>query len=317
MMKLHTPVLITGASGFMGANLLRRLTEEIPPKKVHVLLRKNSNTWRINNLLKKVSVHVIDLQSQVETSHLCQKIKPKTIFHLAAHGAYPYQQQDEKEIIDTNIICSFNLMQASLGVGFDAFINTGSSSEYGINQKPMNEGDTLTPVTAYGVSKAWATLYGQYLALAQKAPITTLRLFGVYGFYEPRGRLVPNIILSLLKKERPTLAAPHFARDFVFVSDVVNAYLSAAEKKCPKLIFNIGSGRQTTLKGIFYSIRNVMGVNIEPILGNHTDRLFDTNRRIANIKIAKTHLGWEPKINLDNGLEQTINWFKKNISLYQ
>lgn len=325
-MTLQTPILITGASGFVGANLLRRLIEEMPSQKVHVLLRKSSNTWRIDDALKKVSTHVVDLQDQLKINRLVQKIKPRTIFHLAAHGAYPYQQLGEKEIIDTNVICTFNLIQACLRTGFNAFINTGSSSEYGINQKPMSEGDLLTPITAYGVSKAWATLYGQYLALAQKVPITTLRLFGVYGFYEPLGRLVPNIILSLLKKEQPTLIASHFARDFVFVDDVVDAYLSAAENCSqliprsgivPQFIFNIGSGRQTTLKEIFYFIKDIIRIDIEPIWDNHANHSFDTDRRIADIEMAKIHLGWEPKTNLDNGLQQTVDWFKKNISLYK
>lgn len=313
---MQLPILITGGSGFVGANLLRRLVKKYPPKMVHVFLRKNSNTRRIDDVLEKVSVDIVDLRVQAQVDRLVQKIKPKTIFHLATHGAYPSQQLDEKEIIDTNIICTFNLIQASLRVGFDAFINTGTSSEYGINEKPMNEGDMLTPMTAYGVSKTWATLYSQYLALAQKAPIITLRLFGVYGFYEPRGRLIPNVILSLLKKEQPALVALHFARDFIFVGDVVDAYLSAAEKNASQLIFNIGSGRPTTLKEIFYIIKTIVKVDIEPILANVPSHSVDTNRRIADIKLAKTHLGWEPKTNLQVGLQQTVDWFKKNRSLY-
>lgn len=316
-MKLQTPILVTGASGFVGANLLRRLIKEAPPQKVHVLLRKSSNTWRINDVLKEVLVHVVDLRSQAATDRFLWKIKPKTIFHLSTHGAYPYQQLDEQEIIDTNVICTFNLTQACLKVGFDKFINTGSSSEYGINQKPMSESDTLKPITAYGASKAWATLYGEYLAFIKKAPITTLRLFGVYGFYEPCGRLVPNVILSLLKKERPTLVAPDFTRDFVFVGDVVEAYFKAAEKKSSELVFNIGSGNQTALKEIFYLIKNIIGVNVEPICNNYKDTSIDINCRIADIRNAKKYLKWEPKTNLQSGLRQTVDWFKKNISLYQ
>ncbi|MCL5072001.1 MAG: NAD-dependent epimerase/dehydratase family protein, partial [Actinobacteria bacterium] len=199
--------MITGASGFVGANLLRKLITKVPPQKIHVLLRKNSNTWRINDLLDKVSVHILDLRNPSTANRLARTIKPKIIFHLATHGAYPYQQLDEKEITDTNIICTFNLMQACTKVGFAAFINTGSSSEYGINKKPMSEDDKLAPITSYGVSKAWATLYGDYLSFTKEVHIITLRLFGVYGFYEPQGRLIPNVILSLLKNKQPTISS--------------------------------------------------------------------------------------------------------------
>jgi len=314
---MQTPILVTGASGFVGANLLRRLIEETPSQKIHVLLRKNSNTWRINDVLKKITVRVVDLRSQSATNQLLRKIKPKTIFHLATHGAYSYQQHDEKEILETNIICTFNLMQACLKIGFDCFINTGTSSEYGINQKPMKEKDMLIPITPYGVSKAWVTQYCKYLALAQKIPVTTLRLFGVYGFYEPRGRLVPNLILSLLKKEQPTLIASNFARDFVFVGDVVDAYLSAVENHSKEAVFNIGSGTKTTLNEIFNMIRKIMKVGIEPIIDNSINDSFDPNQRIADIKLAKTQLGWQPKTNISDGLQQTVDWFKNNISLYR
>lgn len=316
-MKLQTPILITGASGFIGANLLSRITKKVSPKEVHVFLRKNSNLWRINDLLEKVSAHIVNLQDQTGTEQLLQKIRPKTIFHLATHGAYPYQTKDEKEILETNIICTFNLLQACLKIGFEAFINSGTSSEYGVNQKPMRENDILIPVTAYGVTKAWATLYGQYLACSQKAPIKTLRLFGVYGFYEPRGRLIPNIILSLLKKERPNLIAPHFARDFVFVDDVVDAYFAAAERKNQGMIFNIGSGAKIKLEEVFCIIKKIMGVDIDPIWGDYTNNLSDENRRIADISFTKRNLKWQPKTDLRIGLEHTIEWFEKNISLYR
>lgn len=312
---MQTPILITGASGFVGANLLRRLIQKMPAKNINILLRKNSNTWRINDLLKKVSVHFVDLLSQPQTDKVLEKLKPKTIFHLATHGAYPYQQ-NEKEIIDTNIICTFNLMQACFKVGFDSFINTGTSSEYGMNMQPMKEDDKLIPMTAYGTSKAWATLYCQYLALAQKAPIASLRLFGVYGFYEPQGRLIPNVILSLLKKEQAVLIAPDFVRDFVFVNDVINAYLMAAEQKISG-IFNIGSGTQTSLKDIFYLIKNIIGIDIEPIYAKNADCSFDQNRRIADMTLAVKNLGWKPKTNLESGLQKTVDWFEDNISLYE
>lgn len=312
-----TPILITGASGFVGSNLLRRLVKEVSPQKVHVLLRKSSNTWRIGEILRRVRVHTVDLRSEAATKTVIRKIKPRTIFHLAVHGAYPYQQFDEREIVETNVLCAFNLMAGAIETGFDSFVNTGTSSEYGINQKSMREGDSLNPVTAYGISKVWSTLYGKYLSISQKTPLTTLRLFGVYGFYEPRGRLIPNIILSILENKPCLLAHPGFTRDFVFVEDVVDAYLLAAEQYSSGMVLNVGSGKKTTLEEVFLAVRDIMKSKAEPVWDRSITGLPDINRRIADIKLAKKYLSWKPKTNLDDGLQQTVDWFKKNIFLYE
>ena len=315
-MPLRTPIIITGASGFVGSNLLRRIIEKMPPKKVHVLLRKKSNIWRIADVLKKVQVHAADLRSREETDRIMRLVKPKIVFHLAAHGAYPYQQHDENEIFETNVLGTFNLMSSASAAGCRAFINTGSSSEYGINQKPMSERDALRPVTAYGVSKAFATLWGKYLALSRKAPITTLRLFGVYGFYEPRGRLIPNIILSLLNGEKLMLNKPWFKRDFIFIDDVVDVYILAAKKSSSGLVLNIGSGKQASIKEVYSSLLGIIKVPAKPLWNKSRADARDINRRIADIALAKKYLGWKPKTGLDDGLRQTVNWFKKNLFLY-
>jgi nucleoside-diphosphate-sugar epimerase len=315
-MALRTPILITGASGFIGANLLRRLTTRVPKKDLHVLLRKQSNTWRVDDILKKTSVHIADLRDKKASDALIKKIKPRTIFHLAAHGAYPSQQQDEDEIIQTNIISTFNLFQSCLAQGFDAFVNTGSSSEYGAKTKPMRETDSLEPVIPYAVSKAWATLYAEYLTRTQKAPIITLRPFGIYGYYEPQGRLVPNIILALMRGEQPRLASPTTARDFVFVEDMVDAYLNAASRPTAGTIFNIGSGKQTTIKELFIRIQNIMRTDIEPIWDTRVRRSFDTTRWVADVSRAKAALKWKADTKLEDGLARTIHWFKKNRALY-
>lgn len=316
-LNFSTPVLITGASGFVGSNLLRRLVRKVPPKEVHVLLRKSAHTWRINDLLKVVSTHIIDLRDPLAANRFIRKIKPKTIFHLATHGAYPHEQYEEQEIIDTNIICTFNLLQACLGEGFGAFINIGTSSEYGMKKKPMRETDMLDPNTAYGASKAWATLYGRYLALNRKVPIVTLRPLSAYGFYEPLGRLVPNLIVSLIKKRRPHLAAPTVARDFVFIDDVVSACLLAAAHPTAGAIFNVGTGKQTNLAEIFSIMKGIIGVDIKPVWDKKISRSFDTGRWVADIKLAREKLNWVPKTSLRHGLELTVDWFKRNMHLYE
>ena len=313
---MKAPILVTGAAGFVGANLLRRLTGETDPKQIHLFLRRGLNNWRIQNLLKKVNPHSVDLGNAPAVNRLVREIKPKTVFHLAAHGAYPSQQDDEAEIIRTNIGGTFALMQSCLQAGCGAFVNTGTSSEYGPKRNPMRESDALAPITSYAASKAWATLYGQYQALAQKAPIVTLRLFSVYGAYEPSGRLIPNIILGLLRQETIRLSSPQTVRDFIFIEDAVDAYLAAAARPLKGPVFNVGTGRQTSIREIFDLLSQILKIKTKPVWDKSLRRSFDTSYWVADPGLSRRQLGWQAKTDLRQGLSETAIWFKNNLHLY-
>ena len=181
----------------------------------------------------------------------------------------------------------------------------------------MRESDVLEPITPYAASKAWATLYGQYLAVARGAPIVTLRPFSVYGSYEPAGRLIPNIILSFLKKTPLRLAPPKTARDFIHIDDMVEAYIIAAQRPRAGTIFNIGSGKQTTIGEVFALAQRVMHASGDPVWDKAVARSFDTGTWVADVRLAKARLGWKPRTNLAEGLRRTAHWFTKHISLYE
>ena len=168
--------LITGASGFIGACLTRKLIAE--NAEVHLLLRKTAKTWRIDDLLNKVKVHICDLSDLNELRGLIQKIQPTVIYHLATYGAYS-SQQDADLCIKTNIQGTQHLLTASMDVDFELFVNTGSSSEYGFKKSPMKETDLLEPASYYAVTKSAQTLLCFHAAQAKKRPIVTMRPFSV------------------------------------------------------------------------------------------------------------------------------------------
>ena len=151
-------VLITGATGFIGANLVRRAI--LAGADVSIITRKSSDTWRIMDKLECVSQ-----------------------YHSAAYGGNP-AQKDIWNIIESNYIGTVNLVNACKKVDFELLVNTGSSSEYGIKALPIGEEDLLEPVNDYRVSKSAATLYSQFAARSEKIPIVILRLFSPYGCYE-------------------------------------------------------------------------------------------------------------------------------------
>ena len=151
-------VLITGATGFIGACLARKISKT---HNVHIILRKDSDTWRIKDIINDLSLHYADLTDGPAVKKIVEAVKPNTIYHLAAYGTYS-SQQDCSQIIQSNIIGTLNLLKASEHIGFSIFINTGTSSEYGTKNQPMKETDITEPNTCYGVSKVSQTLLCQH-----------------------------------------------------------------------------------------------------------------------------------------------------------
>src|SRR5574341_2110821 len=158
-------VIVTGATGFVGANLTRRLLRD--GYRIDLLVRPGFSPWRIEDIRNDVQLHRIDLENAEDLERVVESIRPDWIFHLAAHGAYP-SQTDLRRMVQTNINGTINLAEACLKVGFESFVNTGSSSEYGFKHHPPSESECLEPNSYYAVSKAAATLFCRYAAQRQK-----------------------------------------------------------------------------------------------------------------------------------------------------
>lgn len=307
-------ILITGATGFIGANLTKRCIEI--GTDVYIFSRDTSNKWRIKDILKDVKNFCVDLLDYENLEKFILRIKPEIIFHTATYGGYPFQKEENK-IIQTNIIGTMNLVSACSKVGFDVFVNTGSSSEYGIKSNPMNENDILEPINDYGVAKASATLFCQMKAKTENLPIVTLRLFSPYGYYEEKTRLIPSVIISCLENKIPKLSSPKSVRDFVFIEDVIDSYFKVVKNKIAGEIFNIGYGKQHSVGEVVNEIVKLTDSKISPHWETVVNPRIEPKVWQADISKAKKILKWEPKYDLEQGLEKTIGWFRKNLILYR
>lgn len=308
-------VLITGASGFVGANLTRLLLKQ--GYLVHIILRENSDLWRIADIIPKLKVYRGDLLDSDWMSKTLDSIKPQYIFHLAQYGGYPFQKETEKTW-QTNFMTTVRLLTAAEKIGFKKFIYAGSSSEYGQKNKPMSETDFLEPNSAYAVSKASASLYCEHMGRDNKLPVTILRLFSVYGQFEEPGRLIPTILLRYLNNEKLELASPKIARDFIHIDDVCEAFIKTAiEKKANGRIINVGSGKQTTLGEVANTLSSIAGKDIPVIWDKTKGRSFETTKWVADTKRARKLLGWQSKIDFKTGLRNTLSWMKINKKFYE
>jgi nucleoside-diphosphate-sugar epimerase len=306
-------IIVTGGTGFVGANLVERLVKE--GHNVHLLVRPEYKDWRIRDLLPHLRIHIINLLDSELVRTTVAAIRPDWVFHLAAYGAYSWQD-NFNEAIQTNFLCTVNLVEACREVGFEAFVNTGSSSEYGFKDHAPAETEWIDPNSYYAVTKASATLFCRYTAHRYNICIPTLRLYSVYGPFEDRDRLIPNAILHGLKGKLPPLADPEIVRDFIYVRDVEKAYLLLASQANAKAgeVYNLGTGIQTSLREVVALAKQVLNLSIEPQWGTMRNRAWDTSIWKAN-NASILGLGWRPEYTFEQGFRQTVEWFQNRPEL--
>lgn len=300
-------VLITGAAGFIGANLVRKLL--LNGAEIHALVRQSTNLWRIREIIPKVTLHPVDLTDSEKLKYTVNRVRPEIIFHLAAQGVSPLHQ-NHREILSTNVLGTFNLLDATAPLDYQLFVHISGSSEYGTKNEVMKESDLPEPVTFYGATKAAATILSRQFAQANSRPVVILRAFSVYGYWESPTRLIPKVIKSAFNNQELALTAYGYRRDFIFVEDVIEACLLTLQaKKIAGEVINIGSGQQWSNEEVVEMVQTLCGRRIKVRVGAYPARQSDKACWVADIGKAKKLLGWEPRHSIRSGLEKTINWF--------
>ncbi|MEK7643494.1 MAG: NAD-dependent epimerase/dehydratase family protein [Patescibacteria group bacterium] len=306
-------VLVTGAGGFIGANLARYLVSR--GAQVSVLLRDTHRAWRLQDSIRDFDVRVGDLENYEELEKNIRDIAPEYVFHAAMYGGYP-AQQDMARMMRVNVLGSEKLFSLLENLGsVKKVINFGSSSEYGKKQMPMREDDLCQPETPYAISKLAQTYIGRSYAL-KGLPLVTLRLFSVFGPYEEPKRLITDTMTALVRHTTLNASSPEPKRDFIHIDDVTRAAIlfATSDLKSGEII-NIGSGEEHSIGEVVDTSMRVSGVSIPCAWGSVAGRSFDTNRWVADIGCAREH-GWRPAVSFDDGLLKTYEWFRDSIDLY-
>lgn len=305
--------LVTGGTGFVGSNLVRHLLQA--GHEVGLLVREGHDPWRLADVSRQVRWITTNLEAREHVAAAVADFRPQWVFHLAAHGAYSWQR-DPQSILKTNVLGTANLLDACLESGFEAFVNTGSSSEYGFKDHAPREEEALEPSSTYAVAKAAATWYCSQAARAANAPVATVRLYSVYGPWEEPQRFIPQLVARGLEGRLPPLASPDTARDYTYVSDVCDAYVRLARGAVePGSIYNLGTGVQTSLRQAVEVARHVLRIAIEPTWKSMPDRGWDTSTWVADSSLAKARLGWSAEVDLEQGLRLTADWLRDHPQL--
>lgn len=299
--------LVTGAAGFVGSNLVRLL---VGKGKVFCAIQPKDNLWRLNDIKKKISLIPLDLADFDAVRRAVKTAKPDYIFHLAAYGTYP-SQRDFRKIFNANTLGTANLLEALNPLPYQAFVMTGSSSEYGYKDKPMKESEVLEPNSFYSATKGAATLIAQAYGMVEHKPTVILRLFSIYGPWEEPGRFIPTAIAKCLKGNALTVTSGKEVRDFVYIDDAIAALLVAA-KKANRLrgqIFNIGSGKQMKITDAAKKISKILGISGKITIGGYQSRPWDaTTSWQADTRKSRTLLDWQSTTSFEHGIKKTAAW---------
>ncbi len=306
---LRGPILVTGASGFVGANLFKTLTAVRDD--VYAVVRREKN-WRLAEV-KDERVIAVDLNDYAAAKNLINSVAPQTVFDCAAYGAYSFEE-DANLIYQTNFQSIVNFVGLLAGQPFAAFIHAGSSSEYGTNCAAPSEDSVCEPNSPYAVSKVAVASYLRFMGKQRSFPCVNLRLYSVYGPLEDTSRLLPNLLRQALAGKLPPLVDPRTSRDFIHVDDVCAAFIMAAAKMHPGLYgenFNIGTGIKTTIAELADVTRRVFKVAAEPQFGTMEGRAWDLAEWYSDPRKAIEQLGWKPLVTLEDGLRSMSLWVKQ------
>ena len=305
--SLQGPILVLGASGFVGANLARTLLEH---RADVVATTSRTPAWRLEDLPAR-NVREFDALVALNVDRMLDEVQPRTVFNCIAYGAYSFETDGEL-ILRTNLMSTHALLDRLSTRNIAAYIHAGSSSEYGENAAGPEEHDFLAVNSEYAVSKAACAHLIHYYGKQHGLPSANLRLYSVYGPLEDPSRLMPKIVQHGVRGELPPLVDPRIARDFVYSDDVVAAFVAAASELREDDYgdsFNVGTGRQTTIGELAEVARELYGIE-QPATFTMPPRRWDVGDWYANSARARKVLGWEAHTPLEDGLERMTSWYR-------
>ena len=290
-------ILLTGATGFIGSHVARTLVRT--SHEVHAIVRPDDEMWRIRDILPSLHIVRADL---LDATFTLPPVTFDACIHLAWYvepGKYLESPQN-KEWVET----SLRLARVLKDSGCQRFIAAGTCFEYATSDPPQRESTPTKPSTLYVQSKL------KLLHALQSVGIefAWVRFFYQYGPHEDSRRLVPVIINSLLNAQEVKLVPGDRTRDYLYIEDVASAVCAVAQSDVTGPV-NIGSGSPTTVRDLALKIGQMLNrpelirIGALPYSANEPMHLLADNTKLRGT-------GWSPVISLDDGLRQTVEWWK-------
>ncbi len=289
-------VLVTGGNGYLGSFLVKALEKE------------NANVFVVSRNSELLYNHfAVDITDFDAIHKVVQEIQPDIVFHLAANISRNRDFAIYTDMAKVNVTGTLNVLQALQNL--DAhFIFTSSSEIYGNNKSPFHENQLPKPVSPYSLSKVNAEMLIQTYCLNHNKKFTNLRIFNFYGEHMPEDFFIPQMINSLKREEDFLMTKGEQTRDFLYVDDVVEALLLTAKNtNSYNETMNVCSGKGTKLSELATEVNEKMNAKAKIILGAIPYRDNEVWEMIGDNSKIKQKLGFEPQVNLENGIKRVLH----------
>jgi GDP-4-dehydro-6-deoxy-D-mannose reductase len=313
--------LITGVSGFVGSHLAEFLLGK--NEEVFGTIRWRSRMDNIEEIKDEISLHECDMKDAVAIRELIEKIRPDSIYHLAAQSYVKASWSSPAETFMINVIGALNLFEAVRAAKLSPkILLAGSSEEYGFvknEELPIKETNQLRPLSPYAVSKISQDMLGYQYFKSYGIKIIRTRAFNLTG---PRrgdvfadSNFAKQIVMIEKKKKEPKIEVGNLNayRDFTDVRDVVRAYWLALNKCDPGEVYNISSGQAVCIKDILEKLIKISGVKVEIVQDPQRIRPSDEPIIQGDNSKFREKTGWRPEISLDNSLKDLLNYWRERL----
>lgn len=301
-------ILVTGGAGFIGSNLVDRLIEE--GHKVVVL--DNLSTGKKENINSKAKFYLMDICNKT-IREILKNEKIDAVYHNAAQINVQKSINDPMYDGDVNILGTINLLEACKEANVKKIIYSSTAAVYGEPEYlGIDENHPINPISFYGISKYTPEQYIKMYNKLYGIDYTILRYSNVYGIrQEPKGEggVIAIFMDKLFKDESPIIFGDGTAtRDFIYVEDIVEANVMSLCRGSRE-VFNIGTGKATSIKELFYIMKEIMNVDVD--VEYRKERKGDIKHSFFINNKAKNKLGWIPRYTLEEGLYKTIIYYQQ------
>lgn len=316
-------VLVTGAGGFIGSHLTDKLVESGADVRAFIRYNSRNDQGMVELLPTKVKEEIEVVVGDLRDSETVMgAVKGMDIvFHLAALIAIPYSYLRPREVVETNILGTLNVLNAVKDYEVEKIIHTSTSEVYGTAQYvPIDEKHPLHGQSPYSASKIGADALAESFYRSYNMPIAIIRPFNTFGPGQSARAVIPTIISQALTKEQIFLGSLHPTRDYTYVDDLVEAFIKIVESpKSIGEIINVGSNIELSIGEIATRVLNMLGKNKQIVCDSRRLRpeKSEVERLVCDNAKAIKLLGWEPSIDFNEGLSRTVRWLSDHLSLYK
>lgn len=312
-------VFVTGGAGFIGSHVVEMLVEKgADVTAFNQYVFKGDIGW-LSNVKDKVKIYNGDIRDYhaIENAMRGSEI----VLHLAASISIPYSIQHPKDVVDTNVTGTLNVLMAANANKVSRMVQISSSEVYGTAQyTPMDEKHPLNPQSPYAASKIAADKLCESFYRSRDTPVTIIRPFNTFGPRQSTRAFIPSTLIQMLDKNEINVGNLDTTRDFTYVTDTAHGMLLAGiQEEIEGETINLGTGREVKMKYVVDKLSEILGKDVRANVAD--ERVRSNTAEIMRLQSdnskAKKILGWKPEIEFEEGLKRTVEWFKKNRNDYR